>query len=78
MPMTKYGVNGKENWYVDEFAINTKPVSITVECPNCGNKIEEDINVFDWEELWYNGEHVECPECGCVFRLEGACCDVDC
>lgn len=77
MPKMKHPFNGKEQYYVDEFIINTKPVSITVECPKCGEKFTEDIGMFIWEDLWYNGEYTECPECGCEFKLEGACYDIN-
>lgn len=49
------------------FHIDTKVVSISLDCPHCGDRITKDVDVPEsWSDDW--GE-VECPECGETIKL---------
>lgn len=47
-----------------DYVINSKPDSISLECPYCGEEIEIPFNEVNFKtDYWGDGGYCTCPEC---------------
>lgn len=53
-----------------DYVINSKPDSISLECPHCGEEIEIPFDEVDFKtDYWGDGGYCNCPECGKQIEL---------
>ncbi len=55
-----------------DYTINSRPYSISCECPYCGLDIEvlfDNVHYYD-EADWGAGGYIDCPECESQVELD--------
>lgn len=53
-----------------DYVINSKPDSISLECPHCGEEIEIPFDEVDFKtDYWGDGGYCNCPECDKEIEL---------